>query len=143
MLTDILPVFAQMVELFIILLLGYIGGKTKILTPKDNKPLSTMVNCITNPCGVLYSALCVERAMENGEVLKLIALFVVMYFGLILLAELATKVLKVQPDQKGQYSFMMVFSNVGYMGIPVIRVIFGEEATICVTVCIMVFYLFI
>ena len=143
MLTDILPVFAQMVVLFIILLLGYIGGKTKILAPKDNKPLSTMVNCITNPCGVLYSALCVERAMENGEVLKLIALFVVMYFGLILLAELATKVLKVQPDQKGQYSFMMVFSNVGYMGIPVIRVIFGEEATICVTVCIMVFYLFI
>ena len=143
MLTDILPVFAQMVVLFLILLLGYIGGKTKILTPKDNKPLSTMVNCITNPCGVLYSALCVERAMANGEVLKLIVLFVVMYFGLILLAELTTKVLKVQLDQQGQYSFMMVFSNVGYMGIPVIRVIFGEEATICVTVCIMVFYLFI
>lgn len=143
MLTDILPVFAQMVVLFIILLLGYIGGKTKILTPKDNKPLSTMVNCITNPCGVLYSALCVERAMANGEVLKLIVLFVVMYFGLILLGELTTKVLKVQLDQQGQYSFMMVFSNVGYMGIPVIRVIFGEEATICVTVCIMVFYLFI
>ena len=143
MLTDILPVFAQMVVLFIILLLGYIGGKTKILTPKDNKPLSTMVNCITNPCGVLYSALCVERAMENGEVLKLIGISIIMYFGLILLAQLLTKVMKVQPDQQGQYRFMMVFSNVGYMGIPVVRVVFGEEATIGVTVCIMVFYLFI
>ena len=29
MLTDILPVFAQMVVLFLILILGYIGGKTK------------------------------------------------------------------------------------------------------------------
>ena len=141
--TDILPVFAQMVVLFIILMLGYVGGKAKILTPKDNKPLSTMVNCITNPCGVLYSALCVERAMENGEVLKLIGISIIMYFGLILVAQLLTKVMKVQPDQQGQYRFMMVFSNVGYMGIPVVRVVFGEEATICVTVCIMVFYLFI
>lgn len=141
--TDILPVFAQMVVLFIILMLGYVGGKTKILTPKDNKPLSTMVNCITNPCGVLYSALCVERAMENGEVLKLIGISIIMYFGLILVAQLLTKVMKVQPDQQGQYRFMMVFSNVGYMGIPVVRVVFGEEATIGVTVCIMVFYLFI
>lgn len=143
MLTDILPVFAQMVVLFLTLILGYIGGKTKVLTVQDNKPLSKMVNCITNPCGVLYSALCVERAMANGEVLKLIGISILMYFGLILLAELTTKVLKVAPDQRGQYNFMMVFSNVGYMGIPVVRVVFGEEATICVTVCIMVFYLFI
>ena len=97
--TDILPVFAQMVVLFIILVLGYVGGKTKILTPKDNKPLSTMVNCITNPCGVLYSALCVERAMENGQVLLLIGVSVIMYFGLILVAHLVTKVMKVQQDQ--------------------------------------------
>lgn len=143
MLTDILPVFAQMVVLFLILILGYIGGKTKVLTIADNKPLSKMVNCITNPCSVLHSALCVERALSNGEVLKLIAITIVMYFGLILIAQLTTKILGVKPDQQGQYKFMMVFSNVGYMGIPVVRVIFGEEATFCVSIFIMVFYLFI
>ena len=143
MFTEILPVFAQMVVLFLILILGYIGGKTKVLTIADNKPLSKMVNCITNPCSVLHSALCVERALENGEVLKLIAITIVMYFGLILIAQLTTKILGVKPDQQGQYKFMMVFSNVGYMGIPVVRVIFGEEATFCVSIFIMVFYLFI
>ena len=143
MLTDILPVFAQMVVLFLILILGYIGGKTKVLTIADNKPLSKMVNCITNPCSVLHSALCVERALENGEVLKLIGITVIMYFGLILIAEITTRVLGVKVAQQGQYKFMMVFSNVGYMGIPVVRVIFGEEATFCVAIFIMVFYLFI
>ena len=143
MFTEILPVFAQMVVLFLILILGYIGGKTKVLTIADNKPLSKMVNCITNPCSVLHSALCVERALSNGEVLKLIAITVIMYFGLILIAEITTRVLGVKPDQQGQYKFMMVFSNVGYMGIPVVRVIFGEEATFCVSIFIMVFYLFI
>ena len=143
MLTDILPVFAQMVVLFLILILGYIGGKTRVLTIADNKPLSKMVNCITNPCSVLHSALCVERALENGEVLKLIGITVIMYFGLILIAEITTRVLGVKVAQQGQYKFMMVFSNVGYMGIPVVRVIFGEEATFCVAIFIMVFYLFI
>ena len=143
MFTEILPVFAQMLVLFLILILGYIGGKTKVLTVADNKPLSKMVNCITNPCSVLHSALCVERALANGEVLKLIAITVIMYFGLILIAEITTRVLGVKPNEQGQYKFMMVFSNVGYMGIPVVRVIFGEEATFCVAVFIMVFYLFI
>ena len=143
MFKDILPVFAQMLVLFLILILGYIGGKTKVLTVADNKPLSKMVNCITNPCSVLYSALCVERALANGEVLKLIGITVVMYFGLIALAEITTRVLGVKAVQQGQYKFMMVFSNVGYMGIPVVRVIFGEEATFCVAIFIMVFYLFI
>ena len=143
MFTEILPVFAQMVVLFLILILGYIGGKTKVLTVADNKPLSKMVNCITNPCSVLHSALCVERALENGEVLKLIGITVIMYFGLILIAELTTRVLGVKSNEQGQYKFMMVFSNVGYMGIPVVRVIFGEEATFCVAIFIMVFYLFI
>lgn len=143
MLTDILPVFQQMLVLFLILILGYIGGKTKVLSIADNKPLSKMVNCITNPCSVLHSALCVERALANGEVLKLIGITVVMYFGLIALAEITTRVLKVKLDEQGQYKFMMVFSNVGYMGIPVVRVIFGEEATFCVAIFIMVFYLFI
>ena len=143
MLIDVLPVFAQMVILFLILILGYIGGKTRVLTLADNKPLSKMVNCITNPCSVLYSALCVQRALENGEVLKLIGITVVMYFVLILIAELTTRILKVKVDQQGQYKFMLVFSNVGYMGIPVVQAIFGEEATFCVAIFIMVFYLFI
>lgn len=143
MLTEIMPVFQQMLVLFFILILGYIGGKSKVLTLADNKPLSRMVNCITNPCSVLHSALCVEHVLENGEVLKLIGITVVMYFGLILIAELTTKCLKVPLFEQGQYKFMMVFSNVGYMGIPVVRVIFGEEATFCVSIFIMVFYLFI
>ena len=139
LLIEVLPVFAQMVVLFLILILGYIGGKTKVLTVKDNKPLSKMVNCITNPCSVLHSALCVERAVANDEVLKLIGITVIMYFGLILIAELTTKVLRVKVDQQGQYKFMMVFSNVGYMGIPVISSIYGSNAVFYIAIFIMVF----
>lgn len=132
-----------MLVLMLTLLLGYIGGKTRVMSIEDNKPLSTLVNCITNPCGVLHSALCVEHILSNGEVLKLIGITIVMYTGLILIAHLIPKLLHVRADQRGQYKFMMIFSNVGYMGMPVVRAIFGEEATFCVSIFIMVFYLLI
>lgn len=142
-LNDILPVFQQMLVLMFTIVLGYIGGKTKVMSIENNKPLSKLVNCITNPCGVLHSALCVEHVLANGEVLKLIGITVAMYIGLILIAQLIPKLLHVRVDQKGQYKFMMIFSNVGYMGMPVVRAVFGEEATFCVSIFIMVFYLFI
>ena len=141
MLNDILPVFQQMLVLMLTLLLGYIGGKTKVMSIENNKSLSQLVNCITNPCLVLHSALCVERILSNGEVLKLLGIVIAMYIGLILIAQLIPKLLHVRADQRGSYKFMMIFSNVGYMGIPVVRAIFGEEATVCVSIFIMVFYL--
>jgi predicted permease len=38
---------------------------------------------------------------------------------------------------------MMIFSNIGYMGMPVVNAIFGKEAEFCVSIFIMVFYIFI
>lgn len=132
-----------MLILLLMIVLGYIGGKTKVMSIESNKPLSMLVNCITNPCGVLNSALCAQHVLSNGEVLKLIGITVLMYIGLILMAQLVPKLLRVPVDQEGAYKYMVVFSNVGYMGMPVVRAVFGEEATFCVSIFIMVFYLFI
>ena len=78
MLERIMPVFLQMIVLFLITALGYIGGKTKILTLEGNKTLSSLVNCITNPCTILYSALCSERTLENSDVFLLLVFAIAM-----------------------------------------------------------------
>jgi len=140
MLERIMPVFMQMIVLFLITALGYIGGKTKVLTLEGNKALSAMVNCITNPCTILYSALCAERTLENADVFLLLVFAIAMYIVLILLGILIPRLLKVSRPLRGQYQYMLVFSNVAYMGIPVIRSVFGQEATFCATIFIMVFY---
>lgn len=132
-----------MLVLFLVLTLGYVGGKTSVLSIEGNKGLSKLVNCITNPCGILYSALCVEHAFSNGDVIKLIGYAVVMYIGLILIAQIVPKMLRVKIDQVGQFKFMMIFSNIGFMGKPVVNAIFGPEAEFCVSIFIMVFYIFL
>ena len=137
---DTASVFCQMVVLFLMMALGYLGGKTRIMSIQGNKSLSKVVNCITNPCNVLYSALCTEHHMTNGEVLKLMGIAAALYGGLILAAQAVPPLLRVPKEQRGQYKFMMIFSNIGFMGIPVISAIYGAAAVFEVSIFIMIFY---
>lgn len=136
---DISSVFHQMVILFLLMAVGYVAGKTKVMSLDSNKNLSRIINCITNPCNVLYSALCNDHALDNGEVWKLLAIAVVLYGGLILVAQIVPHLLRVEPAQRNQYKFMMIFSNIGYMGIPVISSIYGSSAVFYIAIFIMVF----
>lgn len=136
-------VLARMAVLFAIMALGYVAGKTGVMSLEGNKFLSKMVNCITNPCSVLYAALCAEHSLANSQILQLLGIAVAMFLFLILVAQIVPKLLGVEKTVSGQYQFMMIFSNIGYMGIPVISAIFGEGATISAAIFIMVFYFFI
>ena len=129
-----------MLVLFLILALGYGAGKCRVMSLEGNKSLSLVVNCIANPCNILYSALCGEHALSNGEVLRLLLITVGLYAGMILVAQVVPLLLRAPKEQKNQYKFMMIFSNVGYMGIPVISAIYGESAVFEISIVIMVFY---
>ena len=128
-----------MVILFFIMALGYLAGKTGIMSTQGNKPLSKLINCITNPCNVLYSAICTEHTLSNREVLGIVGIAVAVYAALILLAQAVPPLLRVPREQSGQYKFMIIFSNIGYMGIPVISAIYGPSAVFEIAIFIMIF----
>ena len=128
-----------MVILFLIMALGYLAGKTGIMSTQGNKPLSKLINCITNPCNILYSAICTEHTLSNREVLGIVGIAVAVYAALILLAQAVPPLLRVPKEQSGQYKFMIIFSNIGYMGIPVISAIYGPSAVFEIAIFIMMF----
>ena len=134
-----LPAFEQMVVLFLMLALGFIAGKTKVMTTDGNKVISRLVNCITNPCNILYSSLCCEHVLSNREVFGMLGVVTGSYALLILLAQFIPRLLRVPRSQLEQYQFMVVFNNCGYMGIPVVAAIFGPEAVFCVAIFVMGF----
>ena len=140
MTVDTSAVFQQMMVLFLIMGLGYVAGKTGTMTLAGNKTLSKVINCITNPCNILYSALCSQRTLSNGQVLRVMGIACCVFFVLILLAKPLPRLLKVLTQQRGQYQFMLIFSNIGYMGIPVISAVYGASAVFIVSIFIMVFY---
>jgi hypothetical protein len=60
-----------------------------------------------------------------AENLVLVAVF---FLVLIVLSRLFTKMMRLLPGEVNSYRLMMIFPNLGFMGIPLVRSLYGEEA---------------
>ena len=139
---DIFALFRQMLILLFILLIGFVAAKKKVLNDKTNAMLSTLICTLTNPAQVIASALSQDHPLENGEVLLLTSISALIFAFLIGFSFLVPKLLFVKDrDEARVWRYLMIFSNVGYMGYPVIEALFGQEYSFYVTVFILVFQL--
>lgn len=134
--------FTQMLVLFGILLIGYYTAKRGVLTRDMNKHLSTLVCMLTNPLQVLASALSGEHPMENAQVLGMTGVALAMFVVLILISFLVPRALRIKSaSDAGVYRYLLVFSNLGFMGYPVIEALLGPAYVFYATVFVMVFQL--
>lgn len=138
---DISALTNQLIVLFFISVLGYAGIKLKLLSPNTNKVVADLVIHIANPCTLLVSVLGGARTLSNQEVGILTAVAVGTYLVAILLGKLVPKLLRVPKRQAGAYEFMTVFSNIGFIGIPVVSALFGPDAVFLVAVFNLMFNL--
>ena len=129
-----------MALLFAVIALGYIATKCHVLDANSNRHFSNLVICITNPCTVLHSVLAGEHVLTNGEVFQLTGYSFAVFSFMILVAPLVVKLLRVKQDV-GLYRFMIVFSNVGFIGFPVVRAVFGANAVFYAAIYNLVFQL--
>lgn len=117
----------QMIVLFILMGIGFFCHKKKIITDEVSKKLSAIVVNVANPALVLTA--CMEEEKIKGEELLLTgAVMISMYVALLVLAELLPRLLGVADKSRGTYRAMTVFSNIGFMGFPVISALYGNGA---------------
>ena len=121
------PIFSQMVQLFAILIIGYILCKRDVMTPDFTKRLNKIVVNITLPSMILSSVLGSEGG-DNALVFYLFGLATALYFVMPFLTLGISKLMHMPKSEEGLYAFMMTFSNVGFMGYPVIRAAYGDLA---------------
>lgn len=135
---DIQVVFNQMIQLFLILGLGYFLYKVKILDKEVNKKINTLILNVTTPALILSS---VSNQSHNDMSIMLTVLIVaiVVYIVMPIISYPIAKILRVPKKEQGLYMFMTVFSNIGFMGFPVMRAIFGEEAIFYTAIFNMIF----
>ncbi len=128
----------QMIILFLVMIVGYIANKSGILDKDQNQKLSSLVLNVTSPALILSSV----SKPANGDfkvVLQIFVLSIVIYIILPFMGILFGRILKVPKEDKNLYQFMTIFSNIGFMGYPVIKSIFGTEALFFAAICNMVF----
>lgn len=117
----------QMIVLFILMGIGYFCYKKQIITDEVSKKLSAIVVNIANPALVLTG--CMGEEKIRGEELLLTGVVMIsMYIVLLILAQVLPRLLRVDKKSRGTYRAMTVFSNIGFMGFPVISALYGNGA---------------
>lgn len=137
---DIQVIVNQMIILFLVMIIGYIANKSGILDQTQNQKMSSLVLNITSP-GLILSSV---RAPTNGSLSSVIQIFLIsiaIYMVLPIMGILLSRILKVPKEDRNLYQFMTIFSNIGFMGYPVIQSIFGDEALFFASICNLVFNL--
>lgn len=118
----------QMLVLLIFMLIGYGMRKKNFLNEDSSKALSWIVINIANPALILSSCISGESIMTGQKLLMVTLTSVALFAVLIAISLILPKILRVPASDVGVYRVMTIFSNIGFMGFPLISAIYGSEA---------------
>lgn len=117
----------QMAVLFLMMGIGYLCYQKNIITDEVSKKLSAIVVNIANPALVLTGCLGEEK-IQGKELLTTVIIIMAVYLALLLIAQVLPMLLRVEKRSRGTYRAMTVFSNIGFMGFPVVAALYGNGA---------------
>lgn len=138
---DFAALIQKMAVLFFAILVGFVAGKAKVLDEVSNQKISSLVLFVTNPIQILGSVFTCDHQISNLTVLELGAITLVAYAVLIASSPLAARLLHVPQKDAGLYRFMYIFSNVGFIGYPLVTSLFGENTRFYVTIVVLMYQL--
>ena len=124
--TDITSLSYTVITLFIVVIVSFAATKLKLVSENFTKGFSTFIICVAQPFMIVDSLSHVEFSLENLK-----RGFTVTGLGFISLAIcaavgfIATKPFRNEDDRKIG-TFALVFANTGFMGIPVLKALFGD-----------------
>lgn len=138
---DILVIGQRMLMLLCMMGLGFLSYKKDWLDDLSYKKLSQIIVNIFNPALVINGALTANSSgSADINLVKENLIFIAIYFGVnILLSYPIGFLLGKKNGQMNMYQLMTIFSNVGFMGIPVMSSIFGDGCVIYITFYILAY----
>ena len=133
----------QMIVLFIMMLFGWFGGRKGVFDDEFIGKLTWLVVNIANPALALSASVCADGAIRGESLVVSCVVAVLMYIILIPLGILVSNIIRAKEEDKGTYQLMTVFANIGFMGYPLIKVMFGSEALLYGTPFLLLYNVFI
>ena len=136
-----IDVFTQVVILLLLILTGFVLAKNGILTENGSKSMTDMVLTIVTPCVIIKSFM---REYDPSLLKNLLIAFLIAFLchiGFILLAHLLLRSKDISKQKVLQYG--VVFSNCGFMSLPLQQSILGDMGVFYGSSYIAIFNLFI
>ena len=117
----------QMVVLFTLVLAGFAAHKCGLMGGEFDKRLSNFVIQVTCPCLIISSTMG-DTMPDRSHIPSLLGVGMLTYAVLIILAYIIPRCMPVRREDRGMYSFMLTFANVGFIGYPIVASIFGQSS---------------
>ncbi|MBR5179985.1 MAG: AEC family transporter [Lachnospiraceae bacterium] len=132
-------ILQQMGVICILAGIGILLYKRNVIDDKGSQKLSAIVVDVCNPALIMASILSGNITATRSDLLIAIALGAAFYALLVILGFLIPCILKVEVDKRKFYNLMTVYTNTGFLGIPIARAILPANSIIYVIV-INIFY---
>jgi hypothetical protein len=127
-------VLQQMIIIFILILVGYILYKKKILGDGASSAFSALVVNACNPALLISSSFNRDSSITNDKILWMFLIGAVVFVILIASSFVIPAWLHVEKRQRNQYAMMCIFGNTGFIGIPLIQAVLGSQALIYIVI---------
>ena len=121
-------ILQQMTAFLIFIILGYYIRKKRILDEKGSSGIAWIVANVANPALIISGAVNAQESLSARQVLTILGLGTAVYGGLIMLSFLLPCLLKRKGAERQAYRNIFLFSNVGFMGFPLLSAMLGSYA---------------
>jgi malate permease and related proteins len=125
---DFFAVLASILSLFIIIGIGFFSRRHGLLDPARVHKISHILVNIALPALTISSMQAAHGSQGMTMVDTTLLVAFAYYIGAFLVSLLVCHFLPATGTEKGVFQFMLVFPNVGFMGIPVAEAILGPDS---------------
>lgn len=140
---DIGVIFGQMLVLLAMMLVGAFVYKKEWLSETGAGNVSKLVVNVFNPLLVVSGVLGDTDAISQDKIFGNLKLVLLYYVISIIFGILLAWVLHPPKNLKSIYTLMATFSNLGFMGIPVAKSLYGSEGVVYVSFYILIYNLIV
>lgn len=132
-------VVSKVAVMLLLIVVGYIITKTGMLTEKGAAEITSLLIKIVTPCLIINSLIGAGKDLELGSLLLAAAVSALsMVIGILVSLVFFKKEL---PERRKVLRFSVIFSNAGFMGLPLIQGIVGDTGVVYGSFYVVVFNL--
>lgn len=133
-------VITQLISLFLMMFVGFLVARAGIMTPEFRARLSSYTLSCVAPFAILSAVL--ESDSTPMTMLSAVGVSFVFYVLMVVFAAILVRLVRTKKEERGWDQLMLIFTNVGFMGIPVIQSIYGTDGVARLSMFILMFNLF-
>lgn len=127
-------VISQLIIMTMIIIIGYIAKRWKIIGEVGEKDISRLVVNVTSPA-LIISSLSISLDEKVSQNIIIVAIITIgLLLGSYVISSLLLRFKSYQEEERVIYHFSMIFGNVAFLGFPMCYALFGKEGLLYASV---------